>query len=158
MIRILYAVLIYSLLLPFSFGADAQPENPETQVDEAFVRLLNAKCLKCAFENGTVVDWRNGSPKLEHDKMSNDIFFSSIDLHKKTAVIIGNMGSTEINAYAGSIGVTFIETTGLGWFIFTTVFADTSSETGDYIAVMSKHASFLSPMPSQFHGTCKIWE
>jgi hypothetical protein len=68
------------------------------------------------------------------------------DRAKKTAYLLGNNGSAEINPIEGRNGkVTFIEVTDFGNVITTTIF-----ETGD-----SVHSRNLTT-PSQAYGKCRV--
>jgi hypothetical protein len=113
--------------------------------------------------------------KLEEDHMSNAIHFDNIDIsNKKQARMIANGGATDVRALMSPTGITFIEVTGIGNFMYTTVFPSylgnkkiNSEPQKDaflfqkaYIAVTSRHsyAPTIGAMPSQFHGYCRILE
>jgi hypothetical protein len=115
-------------------------------MEKPFERLLQAQTLKCTFDNF------NGA----------NFFYDSIDLKYGTARVIGNMGAGGLIVVAGVYGLTFIERfierfpSGLS---ITTVFADCKQGTRKLIAVLSRHvALFGSPIPSQFYGTCVVWQ
>ena len=87
------------------------------------------------------------------------IFFDSIDMEKGTARAIANQGSADVMVIPAPMSITFIEQTGIGNVIFTSVFPNYSKGTEDFIAVTSRHLNLPGgPLPSQYHGTCKIWE
>lgn len=125
--------------------------------DQAFDELLSAKSLKCEFGPGISADWVKGHPKIKNDAFNTTTHFDSIDLKKRTARLIGNQGAADLVVFTTGAGLTFFETTGSGNVVFTTVFG--SQGNGKYIAVMSRHMDIIGkPMPSQYYGTCQIWE
>ncbi len=127
--------------------------------DEVFDRLMNAKSLKCEFDSGNVAVWESSKVKVEKDNFDASIVFDSIDLKAGKARMIGEIGAVDVIVLATGAGLTFIEETGVGNLIFTTVFAYYAKGTTDFIAVTSRHLDFLiKPLPSQYHGTCKVWE
>lgn len=127
--------------------------------DEEFERLMNAKSLKFEFGLGTVADWEGSKVKIEKDNFDATIIYDSIDLKTGKARMIGNIGATDVSVWATATGLTFVEQTGMGNLIFTTAFASYAKGTMDFIAVTSRHLDFLiKPLPSQYHGTCKVWE
>ena len=131
-------------------------------------QLFKAKSIKCTYGNGTVANWAilgsDGSPKLEtalfaESKADCSVVFDSIDLEKGTARVIGNNGATDVSAKRTPQGVTFIEITPVGNVVIDTVFAKFKQGTSEFICVESRHNDGLSsPIPSQYHGTCKILE
>ena len=111
-------------------------------MEKPFERLLQAQTLKRTFDNF------NGA----------NSFYDSIDLKHGTARVIGNMGAGGLIVVAGIYGLAFIERFPSGLSI-TTVFADCKQGTPEFIAVLSRHvALFGSPIPSQFYGTCVVWQ
>ncbi len=129
------------------------------QEPNAFKELLAARSLKCVYGPGSVADWESGRLKLRLvDGGLAEAHFDSIDLQKKTARLISNVGATDVEALLSLSGISFLEETGSGNFNFTTVFAESSSE-GGFIVVTSRHVNLISaPLVSQYHGTCKVWQ
>ncbi|CCD06488.1 hypothetical protein [Legionella pneumophila] len=88
--------------------------------------------------------------------------------------MIAKLGATDVRAFMSPSGITFIEVTDTGNFIYTTVFPsylgdkkinsepqkDTFLFQKAYIAVTSRHiyAPIIGAMPSQLHGYCRILE
>ncbi|MDO8357793.1 MAG: hypothetical protein Q7U76_15520 [Nitrospirota bacterium] len=96
---------------------------------------------------------------MKEDKFDVVLQFDSIDFKAKKARLIGNQGASDVAALVTSAGVTFIEETGFGNIAVTTVFSDYAKGTRDFVVVHSRHMGGLgSPIPSQYHGTCKVWE
>lgn len=147
--------------------------------DDTLDKLLSVKSLACDFPTGTLVNWAGTSLKLDHDRMGTPIHFDNINLKNKSARVIGNMGAVDVMVFASSSGLTFMESTGIGNMIYTTVFPSylnqktiTGAPEPDavaksqlpkaFIAVMSRHifdpALTHLPMPSQFHGYCRELE
>jgi hypothetical protein len=127
--------------------------------DDVFKKLITTKTLKCQFGKGLSASWEHGQLKLINDNFNATIFFDSIDLDKGKARKIANQGSSDVAAIPGVMFITFIEQTDGGNVIFTSVFPNYAKGTKDFISVTSRHINLPGgPLPSQFHGTCKIWE
>ncbi len=126
--------------------------------DETFEALLTAKSLKCSFGSGSVGEWESKSVNVKNSNWDNITHFDSIDINAKKARLIGNAASVDVAVLATPAGVTFVEQTSYGNLSFTTVFASYRKGSKEYIAVSSRHMLVLDkPLPSQYHGTCKIW-
>ena len=147
--RILFSVVVFVILPPLTFAED----------DPVFKKLITTKTLKCQFGPGLSASWEHGQLKLENADFKATIFFDSINMDKGTARKIANQGSADVALIPGVMLITFIEQTGNGNVIFTSVFPNYSKGTEDFIAVTSRHMNLPNgPLPSQYHGTCKIWE
>ena len=121
--------------------------------------LFQAQSVKCEWGQGTIVSWNEGRPLLEQGSFGKDaeIIFDSIDTQVGTARIIGNASAGDISVVETPVGLTFIEQATFGGMNFTTVFAHfVEPENVALAAVTSRHLSFASPFPSQYHGTCVI--
>jgi hypothetical protein len=132
---------------------------------DSFKRLLTAKSLRCVLGYGYSADWLEGAPKLEKSRFTKDgspTFFDSINIEKQSARMIANQGAIDVLVLVSPSGLTFIEETASGNYTFTTVFPDYKKGSSDeYICVHSRHLAWGTlgpPFPSQFHGTCKIWQ
>jgi hypothetical protein len=147
--KIIFSVVVFFVLPSLTFA----------EADDVFKRLVNTKSLKCQFGKGSVASWKHGPVKLNNDDFNATIYFDSIDFDKGTARKIANQGSTDVAVIPGVMFITFIEQTGLGNMIFTSVFFHYVKGTEDFISVTSRHVNlFDGPLPSQYHGTCKVWE
>ena len=141
------------LLLPFFCANVIDAE------DEVFSRLLGAKCLKCSFKEGVSTSWSSKGVKIESDQWKGDTIFDSIDIKQGKARIVGNQGASDIILIGSPSGITFIESTGIGNMVFTTVFPFYKPGTNEFCAVMSRHMNLMTEaLPSQYYGTCKVWE
>ena len=121
--------------------------------------LFQAQSVKCEWGQGTIVSWNEGRPLLEQGSFGKDaeIIFDSIDTQVGTARIIGNASAGDISVVETPVGLTFIEQATFGGMNFTTVFAHfVEPENVALATVTSRHLSFASPFPSQYHGTCVI--
>ena len=146
-------IFIGLLLLSFFYIDSISAE------DDVFSNLLRAKCIKCSFREGVSTSWHAKGVKIESDKMKDAIVFDSIDIKQGKARIIGNQGASDIILIGSPSGITFIETTGIGNMIFTTVFPYYKPGTDQFCAVMSRHMNLITgALPSQFYGTCRVWE
>lgn len=124
--------------------------------DDAFSALLSAKSLKCTLGPGAVGIWGTKSVNIDKDKWNTPIHFDSIDVKAGKARIIGNVGADDISVIVTSAGITFVEQTGSGNLVFTTVFGSYLKGTNEFFVVSSRHMLIMDkPLPSQYHGTCK---
>jgi hypothetical protein len=144
------ALILFFVLLGSLTTAYAQ--------EDVMKKLLSSKSLKCTFQNGSIAKWKDGKLKIEPDRIVAPIHFDSIDLQNKTARGIGNQGASDEILIITASGITFVEQTGMGNLIFTTIFPFLNKE-GDFIAVTSRHMNMIvSPLPSQYYGSCKKWD
>ena len=145
--KILYTLLLSVLMSTPVFSS------------EVFKSLMTAKSLKCEYGSGAVGVWEGSKVKVEKDNFDASVVFDSIDFATGKAMLIGEIGAVDVVVFATATGLTFIEETGAGNLHITTVFATYAKGTTDFIVVTSRHLMFLSePLPSQYHGTCKIFE
>ncbi len=56
--------------------------------------------VRCHFTNGIVTDFKTGVPSTSSSTMS-DLVFDNIDVYKKTARLIGNIGAETITVTKG---------------------------------------------------------
>lgn len=159
--KLLFCLLIASIWF-FSISTFSEEKTNDNNLVN---KLITAKTLKFIPLKSCTANWKKGNPKLLVDNDVTDkefppLIFDAIDLKKRTARIIGNQGATDVVAITTLTGITFIEQTGAGNLNYTTVFFSCVEGTEDYIAVHSRHLDLLvsTPLPSQLHGICKIWE
>ena len=127
--------------------------------DDTFVRLVSARSLRCSFGPGSTVDWESGKPVVKDAKFEAVLQFDSVDKKNGKARLIGNQSAADVTLQLTPRGLTFVEETGSGNSSITTVFPDDAKGTRDFVVVHSRHISGLgSPLPSQYHGTCKVRE
>jgi len=128
--------------------------------EDHFEELIKAKSLKCYFGPGASANWKGKKVKVELNSFDITLNFDSIDLKNQKARIIGNQGAADLIVLLSMMGINFIEQTDMGNLNITTVFPNYAQETSDFIAVTSRHLSIpgSSPLPSQYHGTCKVLE
>lgn len=140
----------------FAAAAWAQGSEPEA----AFAALASAKSLKCTFGKGTQATWKAGRLHLAEATFGEAIQFDAINPRAGSARIIGNVGAGDVRIFATTVGLTFVEQAPLGNVYFTTVFADQAPSTREFLAVTSRHFVSLGQevAPSQYHGTCKVWQ
>ncbi len=151
---------IISLII---FGVCLFPQTvfPQT-ADRDFKRLISAKSLKCTVGPGYSSNWKTGSPVMEKSnwKKENVFHYDSIDSKKGKARLIGNVGAANVMTMATARGIHFIEQTSSGNMVFSTVFFHRTAK--GYAFVFSRHLDFGKelggPFPSQYHGTCKIFD
>jgi hypothetical protein len=127
---------------------------------DPFDVLLSARSLKCQFGPGSSGQWKNEKPSIEAARFDVTLHFDAIDLKAGKARFIGNQGASDVTALTTETGITFIERTGFGNLVFTTVFAETNAAGDMFYAVTSRHMNLLAggPLPSQYLGTCTVWQ
>ena len=126
--------------------------------DDDFQRLARARSLRCTFGPGAVGDWRAGTVKLVNDRYDATVQFDSINVKSGSARVIGNIGAGDIAVLLTRVGLTFMDTRETFETVTITTVFGRKAKSGDYIAVTSRHFAALVPTPSQYHGTCQIWE
>jgi len=153
--------LLFGPAVAFVIATLAVAAHPtETDLD----RPLRAKSLRCTLGPGALADWRSGTP--EAPLVSQAMFasqpsdrvtqFDSIDLKAGTARNIGNNAAGILHVVGTDEGLTFIDLRPRG-LVVVTVYG--SAIGGQYVVVYSSHLELVGmPRPSQYYGTCQIWE
>jgi hypothetical protein len=128
---------------------------------DPFKALISAKSLKCQFGPGSVGRWSGAKASVSHDNWDSTLHLDSIDAKAGKARVIGNAGASDVAVLVSGSGITFVEETGFGNFVFITVFAVFSvggPGPDELYAVMSRHMNLPGgPLPSQYHGKCRVW-
>jgi len=145
-------VLLLSSLLLTGGSATAQ--------SDPFKALIAARSLKCQFGPGSFGKWSDSQVSVVNERMDSSLHFDSIDLKAGKARLVGNRGAADLIVWGTASGITFVEQTGVGNVVFSTVFPERIPGTDEFYAVMSRHMAMLSPPPlaSQYHGSCKVWQ
>ncbi len=86
------------------------------------------------------------------------LHFDSINSKAGSARIIANQGAADVFLFVTAEGFHFIEEAPAGNVNFTTVFAEYAKGTRDFVSVSSRHINLRPPLPSQHHGTCRVWD
>jgi hypothetical protein len=125
--------------------------------ETAFDSLLKAKSLRCTFTIGSAANSKTGILKPSIVKEDMTIVFDSIDLRKGTARGVGEAGASNEIAAMTPTGMTFIEQTGSGNYVFTTVFAEEQDPSERFLAAMSRHMQMIGTIiVSQYYGACQV--
>lgn len=150
-LALLFGSTAAAWLLPRTVSAEASPSRLQM--------LLTTKSLKCSFGPGNSGEWKNGQAQLAPSRFDVVIHFDSIDSSAGTARIIGNAGSSDAKVLATPVGLTIVEATATGNLVFATVFAEGGARESEFLAVLSRHMTFLNggPLVSQYLGTCAAW-
>lgn len=159
--RGLSALATIALWLVVSSSAPAQDLASEVEADlAAFQRLLAARSLRCTFPKGSYGAWKDGKVEVKPAEFESPMVFDSIDYQTGKARLIANQGAGDIQAVSSPGAVFFVETTMSGGLNVTFVFSDTPVSRREFLAVTTRHLIVPGqpPLPSQYHGTCKIWE
>lgn len=115
--------------------------------------------LRCIFDEGVGGEWKAKGYEIEKrsfDKMN--VYYDSINIEKGTARFIGNKSAVDVKVIYTPEGWHFIEITGSGNLILTTVFHSKKNQFKKFPAVMSRHINIEDPFPSQFYGTCDAFD
>lgn len=143
------AIFALFAVVPFAISAQVDPVST----------LLSTKSLKCTFELGVGAEWVDDEIKVETAGYGPPIIIDSIDIEKKSARFIGNIGSTDLILLVTGVGLTFIEETPSGNLNITTVFYEYVSDDSRFFkAVASRHTNFLGAFPQQYYGGCEKWD
>ena len=127
------------------------------KAQDARSQLFHAHSLKCHFGAGTTTRWKGNGPNTAPAKDEQDVQFDSIDLKRRRARVIGNIGASDVDAIASPVGITFIESK-QAVFGTTTVFAILAAP-DEYLAVDSRHVLFMDTVAAeQYPGTCRVWQ
>ncbi|HAT8592899.1 TPA: hypothetical protein ACS3GE_001222 [Legionella pneumophila] len=171
--KINLAITIIILLLNLN---TAHSEGSTIEKDaEVFKKLMLAKSLECRFPMGVLVSWKEDAFNIQKDQMGDAIHFDNIDIDAKNhARMIGNLGATDVYAFASPGGLTFIEKTKFGYLNITTIFPEELGNTkingkpedndflfqDAYMAVTSRnyYDFIFKTGPSQYYGYCRILE
>lgn len=134
--------------------------SPLASSNDAFDLLVHAKSIRCKFDQGTVAVYKSGTLTLKQERFGEDntFTFDSINPRASTARLIANAGAGDVTVLPTMGGLTFVETTTFGSVNVTTVFGDYATpSTQEYIGVTSRHVAVLGgPIPSQYHGLCRV--
>lgn len=124
---------------------------------DGFETLLADKRLECRFGPESATISGGAGPDRGASNAAISVHFDAIDLEHGKARMSGKQGAGEVTTLLTVSGITFIEGTGTGSLIFTTVFADTAGS-DEFFAVQSRHMTVMTgvPQPSQHYGTCKL--
>jgi hypothetical protein len=136
-----------------------------TAQNDSFKALLAARSLKCQIGAGSVGKWSGAKISgakisVEKDNLDSALHFDSIDLKSGKARLIGNQGASDVSVWGTVSGITFVEQTGFGNVAITTVFSERIPGKEEFYVVVSRHMQMLrgNPLPSQYHGSCKVWQ
>ena len=113
--------------------------------------------FRCNFIDGQITNFDKGTPTTKHESKFTELVFDQIDIVKKTARLIGNIGVAQIQVIEGIELVHLVEITNSGNLNLTTIyFTDKSKNSGNFPVVHSRHLKISSsPLPSQYVGTCR---
>ena len=128
----------------------------ETDEDiAAFTSLNGSRSLKCTYTLASNTQGKGRGVVVKSVKEGLIVIFDSINYEHRTAKVIGNQLTSDVQVLPTASGLSFLELTPSGNVIITTVFP---AYAGDkkFSAVMSKHILMMGDaIPSQWHGTCK---
>ncbi len=152
--------IVVALVLSSPIGATAQDTDQAYRDSIARIesRLFSATNLLCEYGEGTLAAYEGvlgiaAGPDLLPDNGLTAAVFTDIDSDGQRANLLG----TPVAVLRSGPGLNFVETTPSGSLVLTTVFATVFNNSGDYVAVTSRHLGIVAgapPVPSQYHGRC----
>ena len=112
--------------------------------------------MKCIYEFSISAEYKDGQWKTEKDKGFSFIF-TNINIQNRSARLVGNAGSAEVDVVATTKAITYN---------LTSIFLPYKLKDldGIFLSVHSRHINMsssaypLDPIPSQFYGKCVRWE
>ena len=131
----------------------AAPVFADEQTGQA---LKQVHQLACDFEYGSIANWDGRQVKVEKKRHDLSLTFESIDLAAGTAKVVTQGYRADIEVFSTPAGLFFVEKTGTGNMIMTTVFPRFKKGSRHFIAVTSAHIYLPDgpPLASQYHGVC----
>lgn len=113
--------------------------------------------FRCNFTDGQVTNFDSGKPSTKRESKFTELVFDQIDIAKKSARLIGNIGVAEIRVVEGDKSIHLFEFTNSGNLNLTTIFfTEKSKSIGAFPVVHSRHMNTnSSPLPSQYVGLCR---
>lgn len=135
---------------------------------EAQASLYSAKSLRCVLGAGIHTTWSQGIPGTKPAQFASEaakatMVFDSIDIQRRVARLIGEIGATDVSIISDSGGLTFTERTPNGPNVTTVYPYYNNAKGGRLLMVQSRHMVILpflmgSPAPSQYYGSCEVLE
>jgi len=128
----------------------------------ASVDLNAAKTIRCRMTANTTVAWKDKIPTTSTSAESLDFTFDQINLQGGSAHLVGNASAGGgIIVFKSKQALHFIEPAGGGIDITTVFNSDRAGESGQLVAVESRHfQTSLTPFPmaEELRGTCTVLE
>ena len=121
--------------------------------------------MKCIYEFSISAEYKDGQWETEKNKGFSFVF-TNINIQNRSARLVGNAGSANVDVVATTKAITFVELTLAGNYNLTSIFLPYKLKDSDstFLSVHSRHINMssspypLDPMPSQFYGKCVRWE
>lgn len=161
-----HAVLLGLVLFSSRVRAQQVPWLYGEQSKLNLSRLAEAETLICSFDDGNITRWNKGAPKIESERFGDDkTVFHSIDITAGKGKIGGNAGTGDVGVIFSKTGLHMVLVMPNGNVTLTTIYPVEVGNSGEFIAVDSRHRLSPSPfletgearvMPQQYNGTCRI--
>ena len=120
-------------------------------------RLKHALTLKCSFTASASTEFKAGQRAISSTKDEGQSTFSTINIPKGTAKVIGNIRAADVVVRYTQGEIWFIETTPAGNLVITTVFPMYVQGTEDFVVVESRHSMVgTSVLGEQASGSCRV--
>ena len=129
--------------------------------EDTLGRLMHATSLRCKFDHGSTASWDKGRLVLKLVRWGEGgaFVFDSINIKTGKARLVGNNAAGDVNVLVTPGLLTFIESTPSGNINITSVFERSPTFVDDeFVAVTSRHVDIMRPTPSQYHGTCRVFD
>lgn len=125
---------------------------PEALTGQA-AALDQVRSLRCETRTSVTTTWDRGVPAagVAATPGMAPLTFDAIDRAAGRARLIGNAGATDVALMVGDNGLQFIERTGSGNVMMTTVYraATTALPPGTFAFVHSRHFALMAPQPDR---------
>lgn len=118
------------------------------------------RTFRCQFQEGEGRDSFTTPLIPISDGALGELVFDNINYGNRSARLIGNIGSSDVEVIDGDLAVNFVEVTSVGGLAVTTVFKGASEGSPllmNFRAVSSRHIARTlgGETASQHYGTCK---
>ena len=121
--------------------------------------------MKCIYEFSISAEYKDGQWESEKNKGFSFVY-TNIDIQNRSARLVGNAGSEDVDVVATTKAITFVELTPAGNYNLTSIFLPYKLQDSDstFLSVHSRHINMsslpypLDPIPSQYYGKCIKWE
>jgi hypothetical protein len=109
------------------------------------------RAFVCKVQGGITLEYE-GSWRVQPNGETMEFTLAALDVAKGTAQFIGNAGAESVWFLKGNETWNFVEITGSGNVMTTTVYASRDGRT--FPMIHSRHPSIGGPIPSQNRGVC----
>jgi hypothetical protein len=139
-------------------GAASAQTGGELTIAKPNPRFHEYKTFRCTYTESEGRDYERTPPRNLHGESYPEVIFDNIDYTKRSARLIGNVGSSDVGLVDGQLALTFIEISDTGNVIINTIFKSNKSEFDQAFRIAtSRHIArpLGGDTVGQFYGTCR---